>query len=65
MFASIVFLARTKLLMLKLEFSLDIVHKLSKARPFTPHMTERDRRITVFDDWQLKVNAYSGMNWAE
>ena len=24
-----------------------------------------DRRITVFDDWQLKDNAYSGMNWAE
>lgn len=24
-----------------------------------------DRRITVFDDWQLKDNAYNGMNWAE
>ncbi|MGK7894905.1 MAG: agmatinase family protein [Xenococcus sp. (in: cyanobacteria)] len=23
-----------------------------------------DRRITLFDDWQLKDNAYSGMNWA-
>lgn len=23
-----------------------------------------DRRITMFDDWQLKENAYSGMNWA-
>ncbi|ELS03886.1 arginase family hydrolase, arginase/agmainase/formiminoglutamate hydrolase [Xenococcus sp. PCC 7305] len=26
---------------------------------------KRDRRITVFDDWQLKDNAYSGMNWAK
>lgn len=24
----------------------------------------RDRRIIMFDDWQLKDNAYSGMNWA-
>jgi len=23
-----------------------------------------DRRIIMFDDWQLKDNAYSGMNWA-
>ena len=23
-----------------------------------------DRRITMFDDWQLKDNTYSGMNWA-
>lgn len=24
-----------------------------------------DRRIILFDDWQLKANAYSGMNWSE
>lgn len=25
---------------------------------------ERDSRIILFDDWQLKDNAYGGMNWA-
>ena len=27
-------------------------------------LIKSDRRITLFDDWQLKDNAYSGMNWA-
>ena len=55
-------LALQKELRLKLESSLDIVHKVSKTRPFTPHMTVGFKDLTkanFYNAWdELKEESF-------